>query len=198
MRGELSLEPVVYYKKGTVKVYGEIYSGKIDPTCPKIPRRKRVTTIIKVPLKHIIMRPPRHQQRYEAAWVMLVDKKTIEAVCLSSYEDTMRFFIEDGVHRCHAVYDAGYDYIPAFVMLKEQEPEGLKECKTFDNQPRNVFERMQLPANIVPEKCQHRPKWQVKEDGASVPFVCNWCGFKPKCFKELVGSEISEFEFPDS
>ena len=193
---ESKLQPVVYFRNGTVKVYGEIYSAKSHSGCPRVIKYNSISKTLKVSLKHVIMRPLRHQQRYEAAWVKLIDKKSMEPVCLTSFENTMRFYIQDGVHRCHAAYDAGYDFVPAFVLLEKQEPEWLKENKTFDNQPRNLFERMQLPEKIIPEKCQHRMSWLVEDSGASIPFVCGWCESKFKCFKDLVGTEITEFIIP--
>jgi hypothetical protein len=194
------LETVVYFKNGEVKVYGELYSSKRSSscTCPKIPRKESIINKVKVPLKYVIMRPPRHQQRYEAAWVLLKDKGVMESVCLTSFEDTMRFYICDGVHRCHVAYDAGYDCVPAFIMLEKQEPEWLKGRLTFDGQPRNLFERMQLPEKVVPESCQHRLKWQVMKNHADIPFVCNWCEYLSVCYKKLVGTEITECDFPDS
>lgn len=189
------MEPVVYFKNG--KVYGELYLSKNKPsrTCPKIPSWERADDTIKVPLKHVIMRPLRHQQRFEAAWVLLKDNGVMGSVCLTAFGDTMRFFIEDGVHRCHAAYDAGYDCVPAFIIgIKEQEPETLKGQMTFDGQPRNLFERMQLPEKVVLESCQHRLKWQIKKNLVSCPFVCDWCEHKADCFKNLVGIEITEYE----
>lgn len=187
-------EPVVYYKNGTVKVYGKIYSKKRDHTCPKV-TKDSFFNLIKAPLKHIIMRPLRHPQRYEAAWVLTKDHKSLPPICLTWYIDTMRFFIQDGVHRCHVAYDMGYDYVPAFIMLEDKEPEHRKKQKTFEGQPRNLFERMRLPAKIVPETCAHRAKWQVDGNGGySGPLVCRWCEFKYNCFKELVGGDAREFD----
>ena len=195
------MEPVVYFKNGKVKVYGELYSSKhrSGRTYPKIPRNERADVIVKVPLKYVIMRPLRYQQRFEAAWVLLKDKGVMESVCLTAYEDTMRFFIQDGVHRCHVAYDAGYDCVPAFIIgVEQQEPENLKGQITFEGQPRNLFERMELPEKVVPESCKHRLKWQVKKNQVLIPFVCDWCECKPVCLKNLVGTEITECNFPDN
>lgn len=189
-------EPFVNYKKGTVKVYGKMYSNKADPACPKVLDCEDIIyKIIKAPIKRIIMRPLRHPQRYEVAWVLTKDNKSMPLVCLTWYIDTMRFFIDDGVHRCHAAYDIGYDYVPASIMLEEKEPEGLKEEKTFDGQPRNLFRRMQLPATkAVPETCVHRLNWKVSEKRYSGPSICKWCEFKYHCFKQVFGRDESEID----
>jgi len=184
------LEPVVYFNNGK-KVYGELYSSKntLGRTCPKIPKDERADYVIKVPLKYVIMRPPRHQQRFEAAWVLLDDKHEMESVCLTAFEDTMRFFIQDGVRRCHVAYDAGYYCVPACIVgIEQQEPKKFEGKKTFEGQPRNLFKRMQLPETVVPESCQHRFKWQIEKNLWSPPFVCNWCEHKADCFKNLVGT----------
>jgi hypothetical protein len=191
-RGVLRVEPAIYVKN--VKVYGKIFMRKdIDQTCPCVPQDFENDAIIKAPLKHIIMQTPRYQQRYAVAWVDLVDKKIMRPVILDFYEDTMRFHIRDGIHRCNVAYDAGYDYVPAYVTIEKQEPECERQIKTFDCQRRSLFERMGLPNKVIPEKCQHRSNWTVsKKCSAIMPYVCFvWCDFRAKCFKDLVEIEIA-------
>jgi hypothetical protein len=192
-RWVLRVEPAIYVKN--VKVYGKIFTRKdIDQTCPCVPQDFENDAIIKAPLKHIIMQTPRYQQRYAVAWVDLVDKKIMRPVTLVFYEDTMRFHIRDGINRCNVAYDAGYDYVPAYVTIEKQESEFEKQWKTFDCQQRNLFERMQLPEKLIPEKCQHRSEWSLrKKHGARRPRVCHvWCDFESKCFKDLVGIEMEK------
>ena len=162
--------------------------------CPKFNQNNYWCAVIKVPLKNIIMRDPRHQQRYENCWIKLFDTDSTIPVCLYKFTDTLRYYITEGVHRCNVAYDAGYDYIPAFVDYRKEEPLKYKNRRTFHSQPRNLFDRMILPANVIPEKCQHRPKWKFRCFPYGPP-VCGWCEFRNKCSKDLFDYDGQNFEF---